>query len=115
MLYLPCKNLAKHNKKHTSRHICIITADSRSEYISCWLGTNTLKQCPAVTNADEGAGDTAITDTTLTTSLTAADSYNGVKIILFTAAWDSFSVRVRKCLMNSLKIVMSVIQSWILM
>jgi hypothetical protein len=42
-------------------------------------GTNTLNTSPAVTNADEGAGDTAITDTTLTTSLTAADSYNGVR------------------------------------
>lgn len=42
------------------------------------------------------------TNTALSTSLTEANSYKGCRIILFSAAWDSFSVRAKEMLTEQL-------------
>ncbi len=61
------------------------------------IATNTL-----ATTEDETLSTVESTNTSLSTSLTEANSYNGCRIILFSAAWDSFSVRAREMLTEQL-------------
>jgi len=55
-----------------------------------------------ITTEDDTLSAVESTNTSLSASLTEASNYKGCRIILFSAAWDSFSVRAREMLTEQL-------------